>query len=71
MRHVCDLRAKVNKTHTEIGRYCVPTLPIYTAAKHGIVGFVRSFGAYLPEEQITMNAVLPNVRLNCLPIVML
>lgn len=26
-----------------------------------IVGFVRSFGKYLLEEQITMNAVCPNV----------
>ena len=34
------------------------TLPIYTAAKHGINGFVRSFGKYLPEEQITINAVV-------------
>lgn len=26
-----------------------------------MVGFVRSYGKYLPEEQITMNAVCPNV----------
>jgi NAD(P)-dependent dehydrogenase (short-subunit alcohol dehydrogenase family) len=25
------------------------------------VGFVRSYGKYLPEEQITLNAVCPNV----------
>ncbi|KAK0362903.1 hypothetical protein LTR02_004929 [Friedmanniomyces endolithicus] len=37
------------------------TLPIYTAAKHAIIGFVRSFGKYLPEEGITLNAVCPNV----------
>ncbi|KAK5109821.1 hypothetical protein LTR62_006554 [Meristemomyces frigidus] len=37
------------------------TLPMYTAAKHGIVGYVRSFGKYLPEEGITLNAVCPNV----------
>lgn len=27
----------------------------------GVVGFVRSYGKYLPEENITMNAVCPNV----------
>jgi NAD(P)-dependent dehydrogenase (short-subunit alcohol dehydrogenase family) len=36
-------------------------LPIYTAAKHGVVGFVRSFGKHLPTEQITMNAICPGV----------
>ena len=60
------------------GFYCVPTLPLYTAAKQyvpietpcraaltlansGVVGFVRSYGKYLPEEKITLNAVCPNV----------
>ncbi|TKA78423.1 hypothetical protein B0A55_03052 [Friedmanniomyces simplex] len=36
-------------------------LPIYTAAKHAVIGFVRSFGKYLLEESITLNAVCPNV----------
>lgn len=27
----------------------------------GVVGFVRSYGKYLPEEHITLNAVCPNV----------
>ncbi|RMY23840.1 hypothetical protein D0867_01781 [Hortaea werneckii] len=36
-------------------------LPIYTAAKHGVVGLTRSYGAYLPEEHVTLNAVCPNV----------
>lgn len=43
------------------GFYAVPTIPIYTAAKHGVVGFVRSYGKYLPEEKITLNSVNPNV----------
>ena len=29
--------------------------------RSGVVGFVRSYGKYLPEENITMNAVCPNV----------
>lgn len=37
------------------------TVPIYTAAKHGVTGFVRSYGKYLPEEKITLNSVNPNV----------
>ncbi|RMX82217.1 hypothetical protein D0869_06218 [Hortaea werneckii] len=36
-------------------------LPIYTAAKHGVVGLTRSYGTYLPEEHMTLNAVCPNV----------
>lgn len=34
---------------------------MYTASKHGVVGFVRSYGKFLPEEGITLNAVCPNV----------
>lgn len=30
-------------------------------ALSGVVGFVRSYGKYLPEEGITLNAVCPNV----------
>jgi hypothetical protein len=26
-----------------------------------VVGFVRSYGKYLPEERITLNAICPNV----------
>ena len=54
-------RGKVGAVASVCGIYCVPTLPVYTAAKHGVLGFVRSYGKYLPAEDITMNAVLPNV----------
>ncbi|KAK5133285.1 hypothetical protein LTR08_008019 [Meristemomyces frigidus] len=54
-------RGKIAVVASVCGYYCVPTLPIYTSAKHGVVGFVRSFGQYLPEEFITLNAVCPNV----------
>lgn len=43
------------------GFYCATTIPIYTASKHGVVGFVRSAGKDLPSEGITLNAVCPNV----------
>lgn len=32
-----------------------------TTITSGVVGFVRSYGKYLPEEGITLNAVCPNV----------
>lgn len=43
------------------GFYCATSIPIYTAAKHGVIGFVRSFGKDLPTQGITLNAVCPNV----------
>ncbi|KAM0709371.1 hypothetical protein Q7P35_003409 [Cladosporium inversicolor] len=55
------LRGRIIGTASVCGIYCVPTLPVYTAAKHGVVGFVRSHGKYLPEESINFNAVCPHV----------
>lgn len=43
------------------GFYCASSIPVYTASKHGVVGFVRSAGKYLPGDGITLNAVCPNV----------
>jgi len=54
-------RGKIAVVASVCGFYCVPTLPMYTAAKHGVIGFTRSFGKYLPTESITLNAVCPNV----------
>jgi NAD(P)-dependent dehydrogenase (short-subunit alcohol dehydrogenase family) len=34
---------------------------LLTTVISGVVGFVRSYGKYLPEEGITLNAVCPNV----------
>ena len=31
------------------------------AVESGVAGFVRSYGKYLPEENITLNAICPNV----------
>ncbi|EMC95279.1 hypothetical protein BAUCODRAFT_149282 [Baudoinia panamericana UAMH 10762] len=60
-RDESGFRGKIATVASVCGFYCVPTLPIYTAAKHGVIGFIRSFGKYLPEEHITLNAVCPNV----------
>ena len=54
-------RGKIGCVASVCGFYCIPTLPIYTAAKHAVVGLVRSYGKYLPDEKITLNAVCPNV----------
>ncbi|KNG86132.1 hypothetical protein ANOM_005463 [Aspergillus nomiae NRRL 13137] len=58
---VNGFRGKIGIVGSVCGLYSCPTLPVYTAAKHAVTGFVRSYGKYLPEEQITMNAVCPNV----------
>jgi len=55
------LRGRIVGTASVCGFYCVPTLPVYTAAKHGVVGFVRSYGKYVREEAMTLNAVCPHV----------
>lgn len=54
-------RGKILGVASVCGIYTVPTLPVYTAAKHGVLGFVRSYGKYLPEEKIALNAICPNV----------
>lgn len=55
------VRGKIGLVASVCGFYCVPSLPIYTAAKHALIGLTRSYGKLLPEEGITINAVAPNV----------
>ncbi|KAJ3528540.1 hypothetical protein NM208_g10152 [Fusarium decemcellulare] len=54
-------RGKVLIVASACGFYYMPLLPIYTASKHAIVGFVRSYGKYLTEEKITLNAICPTI----------
>ncbi|KAF2104184.1 glucose 1-dehydrogenase [Rhizodiscina lignyota] len=54
-------RGKIMAVASVCGFYAIPTIPVYTASKHGVAGFVRCYGKYLPEEKITINAVCPNV----------
>lgn len=59
---VTGYRGRIAVTASVCGFYAVPTLPIYTAAKHAVVGLVRSYGVYLQQtEGVTLNAVCPNV----------
>ncbi|KAL1796652.1 hypothetical protein ACET3X_005192 [Alternaria dauci] len=56
----CLLRGTIGLAASVCGFYCVPSLPIYTAAKHALIGLTRSYGALLWEEGIAVNAVAPN-----------
>lgn len=54
-------KGKIAVVASVCGIYCVPSLPVYTAAKHGVVGLVRSYGKLLPDEGIALSAVCPNI----------
>jgi NAD(P)-dependent dehydrogenase (short-subunit alcohol dehydrogenase family) len=54
-------RGKIGLVASVCGFYCVPSLPIYTAAKHALIGLTRSYGALLKNENITLSALAPNV----------
>jgi NAD(P)-dependent dehydrogenase (short-subunit alcohol dehydrogenase family) len=55
------LRGRIGLVASVCGLYCVPSLPIYTAAKHALVGLTRSYGKLLVDEDITVNAIAPSV----------
>ncbi|KAF9891527.1 hypothetical protein FE257_003994 [Aspergillus nanangensis] len=54
-------RGKIVAVASGCSFYYIPSLPVYTASKHAVLGFVRSFGKYLPDENITLNAICPNI----------
>jgi NAD(P)-dependent dehydrogenase (short-subunit alcohol dehydrogenase family) len=54
-------RGKIGLVASVCGFYCVPSLPIYTAAKHALIGLTRSYGVLLKDEGMTLGAVAPNV----------
>lgn len=42
-------------------------MPLYSASKHAVLGFMRSFAVQLGPEHITVNAVCPNItRKSCI-----
>lgn len=55
------LLGRIGLVASVCGLYCVPSLPVYTAAKHALVGLTRSYGKLLVDEGITVNALAPNV----------
>ncbi|KDQ55639.1 hypothetical protein JAAARDRAFT_59630 [Jaapia argillacea MUCL 33604] len=55
-------------TASNAGIYPFRLAPIYAAAKHGVVGVVRSLGPVLEGEGITINAIAPSIiRTNLAP----
>lgn len=56
-----QFRGKIGLVASICGFYCVPSVPIYTSAKHAVIGLTRSYGVLLKAEGITINAVAPNV----------
>lgn len=50
------------------GIYPFYQIPLYAAAKHGVVGFMRSLAPSLAKENIRVNCTLPGaVRTNLIP----
>jgi NAD(P)-dependent dehydrogenase (short-subunit alcohol dehydrogenase family) len=56
-----EYRGKIGLVVSVCAFYCVPSLPIYTAAKYALIGLTRSYGNLLPGEGMTLSAVVPSV----------
>ncbi|KAK7205158.1 hypothetical protein BZA70DRAFT_257773 [Myxozyma melibiosi] len=54
---------KIIMTASSAGFYAHPSNPEYCSSKHAIVGLVRSAGAIVRKENITVNAVCPGLVL--------
>lgn len=54
-------RGKIGLVASVCGFYCVPSLPIYTAAKHALIGLTRGYGVLVKDEDMALSAVAPNV----------
>jgi len=61
-QHVVDgFRGKIVFTGSVASFSAISHMPLYTASKHALAGVVRSLGPQLAVENITVNAVCPNV----------
>jgi len=58
---VNGFRGKIVATASVASFLAIPHMPLYSASKHGLIGFVRSFASQLEPEGITVNAVCPNI----------
>ncbi|KAF9894343.1 hypothetical protein FE257_007846 [Aspergillus nanangensis] len=54
-------KGKIICVSSVTGIYSFPGSPVYSAAKHAVVGFVRSYGKVVAQENITLNAVCPGI----------
>lgn len=67
-RVVDGFRGKIIFTASVASFSAIPRMPLYTASKHALRGVVRSLAPQLGAENITVNAVCPNVtRTNLVP----
>ncbi|KIW18213.1 hypothetical protein PV08_02501 [Exophiala spinifera] len=55
------LRGSIICTASNSGLYAFPLEPMYAAAKHGVVGLVRSLGPRLAQGKIQINGLAPCV----------
>lgn len=63
-----QLGGKIVITSSCLGVYSNPALPLYTASKHALVGFVRSTAPVFAGSRITINALLPvMIETNLMP----
>jgi NAD(P)-dependent dehydrogenase (short-subunit alcohol dehydrogenase family) len=56
-----NVRGRIGLVASICGFYCIPSVPIYTAAKHALVGLTRTYGKLLEDERIVLSAVAPNL----------
>jgi len=54
-------RGKLLFTSSVFGIYGAVNFPLYAAAKHGIVGFTRSYRDIAARDSITVNSICPNI----------
>ena len=59
---------KIVITSSQLGLYANPTVPLYTATKHALVGLVRACAPIYLKDRITINAICPTlIRTNLMP----
>lgn len=63
-QHTC----RIVITSSQLGLYANPPVPLYTTAKHGLVGLVRACAPIYLKDRITINAICPTlIRTNLMP----
>lgn len=63
---VDGVRGRIVVTASVASFTAIGFMPLYSTSKHSLVGFVRAFAQQLESENITVNAVAPNVTRSAL-----
>ena len=62
------LKGRIVITSSQLGLYANPCTPLYCAAKHALIGLVRSTAPIYLRDGITINAICPTlIRTNLMP----